>query len=257
MASPRGRLLVLEGIHDNCAGRQGIVALVQGALRSGLRRRPALRCAGCRRSLCGLPGGRIRTPLPAWLACLARLAWLAVKEGRARLLGKLKAAGTLGAGGDHDAVRHAVCRHVALVAALGAANKHGRAPQQGRHRPAREDESGKLHGFPRENRLERSDSTEKALPLARAGLGRRAWRKRSREPGTSGFTWPCHAGTLATARHFRCPPHAGLFPARLLRAYHAPPDIRLVQVSRRRPGEEASTRESLLKTPLAREAPYG
>ena len=168
---------------------------------------------------------------------MARLARLADKECGARLLGKLEATGALGAGSNHDAVRHAVCRHVALVAALGAANKHGGLHSKagpGRRERVRPESCTAFRG-----KTGLSAATLRKRPCLWQGLATASRpAKTPREPG-----WPCHAGTLATARHFHCPPHAGHFPARLLRAYHAPPDKRLVQVSRRRPGEEASARE--------------
>ena len=117
------RLLAFKGIEDNRARRQGIVAPASASCRSLLRSIPALRRKGRVRTL--WPASSIRTCRRTRLFLLARLARLAVKECGARLLGKLEAAGALGAGGNHDAVRHAVCQHVALVAALGAANKHG------------------------------------------------------------------------------------------------------------------------------------
>ena len=122
-------LLAFKGIEDNRARRQGIVAPASASCRSLLRSIPPLSRKGLFRTLWPASSARScrRAPLLllARLARLAYLARLAVKECRARLLGKLEATGALGAGGNHDAVRHAVCRHVALVAALGAANKHG------------------------------------------------------------------------------------------------------------------------------------
>ena len=153
-------------------------------------------CSVCDGWLCHLAGlSRL-----ALLARLVRRDGAAFKECGARLLGKLEPAGALGTRGNYDAVRHAVCRHVALVAALGAANKHGRL-----HGKAglvagakRQDKSGQPPGLSAEKKRFRRETLRKSSCVWQ-GLGQPPQGGAAQTPGT-GQARPGTAGTDMAGR---------------------------------------------------------